>query len=154
MDLRKRLQTALQSIFPGLLEIELVETSAERVVGRMMVRPALCNLAHVLHGGAMMSFADTLGGVGCFLNLPRNARTTTIESKTNFLSAAKQGVWLIGESTPLHRGRTTMVWQTRISTETGSLCAVVTQTQLVVAPGYGSSIGAEMPTETAQNPPP
>jgi uncharacterized protein (TIGR00369 family) len=149
MDLRERLQTALQSIFPSVLEIELVETSAERVVGHLVVRRPLCNLAGVLHGGALMSFADTLGGLACFLNLPRDARTTTIESKTNFVRAAKEGTRLVGESTPLHLGRTTMVWQTRIFTESGALCAIVTQTQLVVAAGHGSSVGAPMPGGTA-----
>jgi 1,4-dihydroxy-2-naphthoyl-CoA hydrolase len=86
----------------------------------------------VLHGGAIMAFADSLGGVGTMLNLPEGAGTTTIESKTNFIAAAPLGARLIGESTPAHRGRRTMVWQTRITTQDGKLIALVTQTQLVL----------------------
>jgi uncharacterized protein (TIGR00369 family) len=79
-----------------------------------------------------MAFADTLGAVGTILNLPARARTTTIESKTNFLGAAAAGTQVTGESTPLHRGKTTMVWTTRITNDTGKLIAVVTQTQMVL----------------------
>ena len=79
-----------------------------------------------------MSLADTLGAIGTVLNLPKGAITTTIESKTNFLGAAPLGARVIGESTPVHRGRTTMVWQTRISLESGKLIALVTQTQMVL----------------------
>ena len=141
-DLRSKLQAAIESIFPAVLGIELIETSTERIVGRLLVRSELCNLAHALHGGAFMTFADTLGGLGAFVNLPPGARTTTVESKTNFLRAASEGSVLVGESRPLHRGRTTMVWETRMSSEGGALCAVVTQTQLVIASGNNSRIGA------------
>ena len=79
-----------------------------------------------------MAFADTLGAVGTFVNLPVGARTTTIESSTKFIAAAPMGSTVTGESTAFHRGRTTMVWQTLIRTEAGKLCAVVTQTQLVI----------------------
>jgi len=81
-----------------------------------------------------MAFADTLGAVGTIVNLPQGARTTTIESKTNFLAAAPVDTHVTGESTPLHRGRTTMVWQTRILAESGKLVALVTQTQMVLPP--------------------
>jgi uncharacterized protein (TIGR00369 family) len=85
-----------------------------------------------------MAFADTLGAIGTVVNLPQGARTTTIESKTNFLSAAPQGSRVLGTSTPVHRGRTTMVWQTRIESESGRLVALVTQTQMVLpAPREG-----------------
>jgi 1,4-dihydroxy-2-naphthoyl-CoA hydrolase len=82
----------------------------------------------------LMAFADTLGAAATGVNLPACAGTTTIESKTNFLAAAPAGGRIVGETTPIHRGRTTMVWQTRITTEAGRLAAVVTQTQLVLPP--------------------
>jgi uncharacterized protein (TIGR00369 family) len=96
------------------------------------VREELCTRPAVLHGGAIMAFADTLGGVGTMLNLPEGAGTTTIESKTNFIAAAPVGTRVTAEATPLHRGRRTMVWQTRIATPEGKLVALVTQTQLVL----------------------
>jgi uncharacterized protein (TIGR00369 family) len=112
--------------------IQLKETSAERVVGTMAVRPDLCTTGDSLHGGAIMAFADTLGVVGTFLNLPEGARTTTIDSATKFIRSATVGTTMIGECTAFHRGRTTMVWQTLIKTEAGKLCAAVTQMQLVL----------------------
>ncbi len=130
-------QQILQPLFPGLLGIELVEVAPERVLASMRVRPELCTTGEVLHGGAIMAFADTLGAVATFINLPKGARTTTIESKTNFLGAAPAGSRITGECTPFHRGRTTMVWQTLVKAENGKLCAVITQTQMVLpaAPG-------------------
>jgi len=128
----EELNQLLQPIFPGLMGVQVVEASKERIVATMQVRPDLCTTGRVLHGGAYMAFADTLGALGTFLNLPQGARTTTIESKTNFLGAAQAGTRVTGESTPLHRGKTTMVWQTRISNEAGKLIAVVMQTQMVL----------------------
>jgi 1,4-dihydroxy-2-naphthoyl-CoA hydrolase len=104
----------------------------ERVTAEMIVRDELCNGAGVLHGGALMSFADTLGACATSLNLSEGAGTTTVESKTNFLAPAPAGTKVIGECLPLHRGRRTMVWQTRITSAEGRLIAVVTQTQLVI----------------------
>jgi uncharacterized protein (TIGR00369 family) len=98
----------------------------------MAVRPDLCTTGGILHGGAAMAFADTLGAVGTFVNLPPGARTTTTDSSTKFLAAAPVGTTVTGECTPFHRGRTTMVWQTLVKSESGRLCAVVTQTQLVI----------------------
>src|SRR5512140_1269281 len=132
MNLIESVQTILQPLLPGLLGIELAEAGLERVVASMQVRPELCTTGEVLHGGAIMAFADTLGAVATFANLPEGARTTTIESKTNFLGAAPAGTRISGECTPFHRGRTTMVWQTLIKTDVGKLCAVVTQTQMVL----------------------
>jgi uncharacterized protein (TIGR00369 family) len=131
MDALARLN-ALKLPFAELLGIEFVAASPERVVARMVVRDDLCTRPAVLHGGAVMAFADTLGAAGTFLNLPDGAGTTTVESKTNFIAAAPQGACVTGEATPLHRGRRTQVWQTRITTEAGRLVAVVTQTQLVL----------------------
>jgi len=136
MNMLASVQQILKPLFPGLLGIELSEVGPERVVASMQVRPELCTTGEVLHGGALMAFADTLGAVATFANLPKGARTTTIESKTNFLGAAPTGSRVIGECTPFHRGRTTMVWQTLIRSEAGKLCAVITQTQMVLpAPG-------------------
>jgi uncharacterized protein (TIGR00369 family) len=126
------LQRLFAPLFPGLMGIELKEASAERVVASMTVRPDLCTTGDSLHGGAIMAFADTLGAVGTFQNLPEGARTTTIESTTKFIRGAAVGTIVIGECTAFHRGRTTMVWQTLVKTEAGKLCAVVTQTQLVI----------------------
>jgi len=126
------LQTLWAPLFPGLMGIELKEASAERVVATMTVRPNLCTTGEALHGGAIMAFADTLGAVGTFQNLPEGARTTTIESSTKFVRGAVAGSVVIGECTPFHRGRTTMVWQTLVKTQEGKLCAVVTQTQFIL----------------------
>jgi uncharacterized protein (TIGR00369 family) len=128
------IQQLIAPQFPGLLGVELVETSADRVVGRLPVTPALCTVGRILHGGAAMSFADTLGAVGTFLNMPQGWTTTTIESSTKFLAAAPEGQVLTGESVPLHRGRTTMLWQTSVRREDGRLCALVLQTQLMMEP--------------------
>ena len=114
------------------LGMRFLTAAPERVTAEMLVRDELCNGAGILHGGALMSFADTLGACATMLNLPEGAHTTTIESKTNFLAPAPAGTKVIGECLPLHRGRRTMVWQTRITSEEGRLIAVVIQTQLVI----------------------
>lgn len=126
------IQTLLDPLLPGLLGIRLTETTSERVSATMRVRPDLCTTGGILHGGAVMAFADTLGAVGTFVNLPPGARTTTVESSTKFLAGAPVDTTVSAECTAFHRGRTTMVWQTLIRTEAGKLCAVVTQTQLVI----------------------
>jgi uncharacterized protein (TIGR00369 family) len=118
--------------FAELMGIEFTQAVPDRVVGEMTVRAEVCTRPAVLHGGAIMAFADTLGAAATILNLPEGAGTTTIESKTNFIAAAPEGTRIKGEATPLHRGRRTMVWQTRVTTAEGKLVAVVTQTQLVL----------------------
>jgi 1,4-dihydroxy-2-naphthoyl-CoA hydrolase len=118
--------------FATLLGIELVSAEPDKVVAHMVVRPELCTRPDVVHGGAVMAFADTLGAIGTIANLKEGFGTTTIESKTNFIGAGPLGNRLVGETTPVHRGRRTQVWQTRISTAEGKLVAVVTQTQLVL----------------------
>ncbi len=126
------LQQRLEPLFPGLMGVTLTEVSPERVVATMKVRPDLCTAGSILHGGAFMAFADTIGAVATVVNLPAGARTTTIESSTKFLAAAKVGTTVSAQCTAFHRGRTTMVWQTQIRSEQGKLCAVVTQTQMVL----------------------
>ena len=118
--------------FAELLGIEFLAAAPERVVAEMTVRDDLCTRPAVLHGGAVMAFADTLGATGTILNLPEGAGTTTIESKTNFIGPAPAGTRIVGEATPVHCGRRTQVWQTRITTAEGKLVALVTQTQLVL----------------------
>lgn len=128
------MQKLLEPLFPGLMGVQLLELSPERVVAEMVVRPDLCTAGGILHGGAYMAFADTLGAVGTVLNLAPGRQTTTTDSSTKFIAGARLGSRVLGESVALHRGRTTMVWQTRISNAEGRLCAVVTQTQLVLEP--------------------
>lgn len=118
--------------FPRLMGVKVVEATKEKVRARLVVRPDLCTAANILHGGAIMAFADTLGAIGAWLNLPDGALTTTIESKTNFIGAAKEGSTVNAESTPFHIGKRSSVWQTKIMREDGKLVAVVTQTQMVL----------------------
>ena len=119
----------------GTLGVSIQEGSTDRVAGRMPVRPDICTAGNIVHGGAIMAFADCLGAVGAFLTLPEGASgTTTIESKTNFLDAGPVGSVLVGEATPVKIGKRVSVWQTRIHTEEGADVALVTQTQLVLWP--------------------
>ncbi len=122
-----------QMPFARHLGIEIVSVAPDKVVGEMEVKAEVCTIPDVLHGGAVMAFADTLGALGTVANLPAGKWTTTIESKTNFIGSAKLGQRIVGEATPVHRGKRTQVWQTRItSKENGRLVAVVTQTQMVL----------------------
>jgi len=120
--------------FARLMGLEVVEAAKAKVVGRLTVREELCTSGHILHGGAYMAFADTLGAIAASLNLPAGAGTTTLESKTNFLGSARVGDTITAETTPLHVGRRSSVWQTRVTNAEGRLLAMVTQTQLVLAP--------------------
>ena len=115
-----------------LLGIEIVEARADRVVARLTVREEICTSGGILHGGAFMALADTAGAVGAVLNLRPGDGTTTIESKTNFLGSAPVGAAVTAEALPVHIGRRSSVWQTRITNEAGKLLALVTQTQLVI----------------------
>jgi 1,4-dihydroxy-2-naphthoyl-CoA hydrolase len=138
MDLSSQLQGTVKGFFPGVLGITFTYADKESIRAEIEVREELCTTPGVLHGGAIMAFADTLGAYGTFLNLPDGARTTTIESKTNFFAAGRTGTTITGESTPLHRGRTTMVWQTRISGPDERLVALVTQSQIVLPKELGA----------------
>jgi 1,4-dihydroxy-2-naphthoyl-CoA hydrolase len=125
----------MQAPFADFLGIKITHVSPERVVAELAVRHELATVPDIMHGGAMMALADNLGGVATVANLPEGARTATIESKTNFFSAIPVGETARAECTPLHRGRTTMVWQTRITRNDGRLCALVIQTQIVIPSG-------------------
>ncbi len=127
-----QLQKLLEPLFPGLMGVQLTEATPTRVVATMVVRSDLCTAGGILHGGAHMAFADTLGAVGTVLNLPPGKRTTTTDSSTKFIGGAAMGSTVTGECVAMHRGRSTMVWQTSIRNAEGKLCSVVTQTQLVL----------------------
>jgi uncharacterized protein (TIGR00369 family) len=118
--------------FYKLLGARIVFASRDRLVAEVVVRDELSNPGRNMHGGAVMGLADHLGGAATILNMPEGCRTTTIESKTNFFAPIPTGEIARGECTPLHRGRTTMVWQTRITRPDGKLAALVTQTQMVI----------------------
>lgn len=121
--------------FAKMMGVRVLEASADKVVGELQVRDDLCTAGGILHGGAIMAFADSLGAIGAFLSLPEGAAgTTTVESKTNFLGAAKSGATVRGETTPVHSGKRTSVWQTRITAGDRSV-ALVIQTQMALFPG-------------------
>ena len=126
------IQHLLDPVFPGLMGVKMTEIAPDRVAATMLVRPDLCTSGGILHGGAYMAFADTLGAVGTVLNLAAGKHTTTTDSSTKFIASAKVGTVASAECVALHRGRSTMVWQTSIRNADGKLCAVVTQTQLVI----------------------
>jgi uncharacterized protein (TIGR00369 family) len=128
----EELQKMMEPLFPGSMGVQLTEATPTRVVATMLVRRDLCTAGGILHGGAHMAFADTLGAIGTILNLPAGKRTTTTDSSTKFIGGAVVNSTVTGESVAMHRGRTTMVWQTSIRTAEGKLCSVVTQTQLVL----------------------
>jgi 1,4-dihydroxy-2-naphthoyl-CoA hydrolase len=125
---------AKQPPFAAFLGLKITHVSPERVTAQLQVREDHNNRFGIMHGGAIMALADNCGGTATTANLKDGQSTTTIESKTNFFAAVSIGDTAYAECTPLHRGRTTMVWQTRITRGDGKLCAMVTQTQLVLNP--------------------
>jgi 1,4-dihydroxy-2-naphthoyl-CoA hydrolase len=132
MSMTEKIQAHLEGLFPGLMGVEMTEVTQARIRATLRVRPDLCTGGGILHGGAIMAFADTLGAVGTVVNMPEGARTATIESKTNFIGGARVDTVVHGEATPIHRGKTTQVWQTRVTSEDGKLVGLVTQTQIVI----------------------
>ena len=127
-------EAELQPPFAEFMGMKVTHLSRDKVEAELVVRKELNNRFGVMHGGAVMALADNLGGTATMANLPAGARTATIESKTNFFAGIPVGDTAYAEGTPLHRGRTTMVWQTRITRGDGRLCALVTQTQIVIHP--------------------
>jgi len=123
-----------QPPFAEFLGLKITHLSAERVAAELPVREELNNRFDLMHGGAIMALADNLGCTAASANLKPGQSTTTVESKTNFFVGIPIGDVAYAECTPLHRGRTTMVWQTRVTRKDGRLCALVTQTQLVLDP--------------------
>ena len=119
--------------FAERLGFVLSECGPERVVIEAVVGPDCCTAVATAHGGFLMTLADTAGAVGAYVSLPESARgTTTIESKTNLVGAAKSGTRLTATATPVHSGRRTAVWTTRIETAEGALVSITTQTQMVL----------------------
>lgn len=131
MDLVSRLQRDLPPL-PRWMGITITSAEPDRVSAELTVRQDLCTSGDILHGGAIMAFADTVGALGTIVNLCEGQGTTTVESKTNFFAGSPLGTRLVAEATPLHRGRRTQVWETRITNEQGRLVAKVTQTQMVL----------------------
>ena len=127
----------LQPPFADFMGMKITQVSPEKVTAEMLVREELNNRNGTMHGGAVMALADNLGGTATMANLPPGGRSATIESKTNFFAAIPVGDTARAECTALHRGRSTMVWQTRITRNDGRLCALVIQTQIVIAPEKG-----------------
>ena len=124
---------AIRLPFAELKGVMFIEAAEDRVVARMLVRADLCTLGHTIHGGAIMALADTVGAAATVINLPEGSKgTTTLESKTNFVGGAKEGETVLATATPVHRGRLTQVWQTRVETEAGKPVALVIQTQMVL----------------------
>ena len=120
--------------FANTLGIEVTAAEKTRIEGKLTVTETVCTTGKIMHGGAIMAFADTLGAIGAFMNLPEGAKaTTTIESKTNFLGGAALGAVVVGVCTPVHVGRRTSVWQTKLTTEDGKNVALVTQSQMVLS---------------------
>lgn len=134
METAEEMQKRLQGFFPSMLGMRITSVTKDAVTAELDVRPELCTVPGILHGGAIMAFADTLGAVGTTVHLPPGAGTTTIESKTNFFGAGREGTTVTAECTPLHLGRRTMVWQTNVRSPEGKLLAQVTQTQFVILP--------------------
>jgi uncharacterized protein (TIGR00369 family) len=123
-----------QPPFANFLGMKITQISLDKVVAEMVVREELNNRFGAMHGGALMALADNLGATATMANLPKGGRTATIESKTNFFAGIPVGDTAYAECTPLHRGRSTMVWQTKITRKDGRLCAMVIQTQIVMLP--------------------
>lgn len=121
-----------QPPFAVTLGLRVTHATPDRVEAELPVTPALANRNNTLHGGAFMALADNLGGTATFLNLKEGEGTSTIESKTNFFRPVAIGDTARAVTVPLHKGRSTMVWQTTITTGDGKLAAIVTQTQMIL----------------------
>jgi uncharacterized protein (TIGR00369 family) len=136
MDI-EQLQQTTEGLFPEHLGVRFLSASRDELRAELAIPRELCTLPGRMHGGALMAFADTMGAYGTVLNLEPGTSTTTIESKTNFFASGVEGGKVVAVCTPLHRGKSTMVWQTRIERDDGRLVALVTQTQMVLRPTSG-----------------
>jgi len=131
-DVEPQIPFPAQQPYPKLIGLQITEATQTRVRATLAPRNELCRSGNAIHGGAIMSLADIVASCGAYLNLPEGAATTTIESKTNFIGAAKAGEPIFAESTPLHVGKRSSVWQTHITRADGKLVALVIQTQMVI----------------------
>jgi uncharacterized protein (TIGR00369 family) len=118
--------------FARMIGVRMTLVTKERLEAELLVTPDHCTIPATMHGGAMMAFADNMGGCGAFLNMPEGMMTTTVESKTNFLRPVPVGQKAIAVTTPVHIGKSLQVWKTEISREDGKLAAIVTQTQMIL----------------------
>lgn len=132
MNAAASIQKRIKGMFPDLIGMEFIEAGPDLVTARLKVRPDLCTGGNILHGGAIMAFADTIGAVATILNIPESSGTATLESKTNFFRPAPAGTEVTGKCTALHKGKRTMTWQTTVTSAEGKMIAVVTQTQMVL----------------------
>jgi 1,4-dihydroxy-2-naphthoyl-CoA hydrolase len=132
MNITEQIDQALATLLPGHLGIKVESAALDEVVGTLMVEERLCTVGGILHGGSVMALADTLGGIGAFLNLPPDTRTSTVESKTNFLRPAKIGTKVIATSRLVNKSRNLMLWQTEVRDPDGRLMALVSQSQMTV----------------------
>lgn len=114
------------------LGLVLLTVSPDEVTAKLLVRPDMGNRNGVMHGGAIMGAADSIGGVAAAVNLAEGASTTTLESKTNFIRPIQIGEEITLTCIPLHRGRKTMIWQTTVARSDGRPAAIITQTQLTL----------------------
>ena len=133
MTLAQQTQERFKGILPDLLGVQLVEVTPDRVLATLKVRPELCTTGKILHGGTIMAFADTLGAIGTVVNMPQGYGTATIESKTNFVGGAAEGSTVTGETTPVHKGRSTQVWDAEVKSErSGKTIARFRCTQMIL----------------------
>ena len=131
MNTIESIEARLAGLFSSLIGLTLTDAQPDRAAAQKLIRPNKCTAGGILHGGAIMAFADTLGAVGTVLNMPAGAGTATIEWEANFFRPALTGTTVTGTTTPVNRGKRTQTWETRITTEDGKLVALVTQTQMV-----------------------
>jgi 1,4-dihydroxy-2-naphthoyl-CoA hydrolase len=132
MDVVEKIHARFKGLLPDTLAMQITHADADCVRAELTVRDAICTTGGILHGGAIMAYADTLGAVGTVLNIPESAGTATIESKTNFFRPAPVNTVVSAECTPVNKGRRTQTWQTRLLNADGKVIALVTQTQMVL----------------------
>ena len=113
------------------LGMKFVEIEKERVVATLEVKPELMTMTGTVHGGTLMAFADSVGAAGTVASLAEGQRTATLESKTNFIAGCRSGT-VQAEAKPIHKGKRTHVWETRITDESGKLLSITTQTQMIL----------------------
>lgn len=135
MEIIEAIKEVHKNLLPGYLGIDLKEASSERVVGSLEIKEYHCTIGEIVHGGVIMSLADTMGAICAFLNLPPKSRTNTIESKTNLIRPGKLGETIMARTKLLNKGRTIMLFYTEVYNSNEQLLAVVIQSQIVISTG-------------------
>jgi uncharacterized protein (TIGR00369 family) len=133
MELIETIKEVHRNLLPGYLGIELIEASAENVVGSLEIKEHHCTIGEIVHGGVIMSLADTMGAICAFLNLPQNSKTSTIESKTNLIRPGKLGDTIIARTRLLNKGRTLMLCYSEVYNSKDQLLSVVIQSQIIIS---------------------